>query len=150
MGSVDDEDESLGLSSFCQQAVAGTHACQSGGGGVSALRAPATGVTEDPYGRPHRPELRDGTDFTGILPDHAFGVNRGSFRRGWAGLADRERNHNGSGAIADNDSSAVGAGAGGLKGGGQVQCDMFDGSGDWFGAIVLSHDCITRMEGQRV
>jgi hypothetical protein len=162
---------------------------------------------EDPYGRPLRDDLPDGTDFTGILPDHPFGVNRGPFRESHAGVADHQRSmpilqfftwltdlrvfvraakpaaeQNGKAkpataprrqaevageapsasnpplAAATSNDAVAGAGSDDGSGSGSdaphisprglVQCDIFDSSGDWCGAIVLPHEWIAEREGQ--
>lgn len=133
------------------------------------------GSGEDPYGRPVRGDVREGIDFASILPDHPFGVNRGPFRESAPGLADHERSmpilqfftwltdlrvrvrH--SPAAATTTPGAVAGASGPLpldprsslydpSPRVQVQCDVFDASGDWCGAIVLPHDWIAQREGQ--
>lgn len=103
----------------------------------------------DVYGRPTRPGAKLGNEFTGILPDNPFGVNRGPFStpghgnagampvlqfwtfRHWLYVSVQEpRGQNSSSSSSSSISSS-------RPGAGLCNCDIRDASGDWCGVIKL-------------
>lgn len=94
----------------------------------------------DVYGRPIRQGAQSGTDFTGILPENPFGVNRGPFSIESDVLGGEAMpvlqfwtfRHKLYVSIQEPQGGPGPDGAGGL-----CQCDIRDSSGDWCGVIKL-------------
>jgi hypothetical protein len=105
-------------------------------------------VRYDVYGRHVRPTVKQGTEFTAILPDNPFGIIRGPFSKGgkeplrampilqfWTWRTEFY--------VTVCESPSPSTSTSGL-----CQCNVVDKTGDWCGSIVLPYIWIKDRQGQ--